>query len=86
VKSFEDTNGNSIADIPERYRVPQGRITRVNSWSANSLYKNASFVTWGASGLILVLLFGLVWLIRLAAWPVVKRAAASQTKARINIK
>ncbi|MGH7598898.1 MAG: bifunctional metallophosphatase/5'-nucleotidase [bacterium] len=86
VKNFEDANGNNIPDIPERYRVPQGHMTRVDSWSANSLYKNASLATWGVTGLLLVLLLGLVWLIRLAARSLMKSAAASKTKARISVK
>lgn len=86
VQNFEDANGNNIADIPERYRVPQGRMMRVDSWSASSLYQNASLATWSATGLLLVLLLGLVWLIRLAARPLMKSAAASKTKARISIK
>ncbi len=85
VKNFADLNGNNIPDIPERYRAPQGRITRVDSWSASSLYKNASLTTWGVTGLILVVLLGLVWLIRLAARPLLKSAAASKMKARADV-
>ncbi len=86
VKNFEDANGNTMAGIPERYRVPQGRITRVDSWSANSLYKNASLITWGVTGLILVVLLGLVWLIRLLTRLLTKSAVASKKKARMDIK
>jgi 5'-nucleotidase/UDP-sugar diphosphatase len=86
LRNFDDTNGNNIPDVPERYRSPQGRIVRVDSWSPALLYKNATAVTWGASGLILVLLLGMVWLIRLMARPLMKRAAASKMKAREDVK
>ncbi|MDZ7363941.1 MAG: bifunctional metallophosphatase/5'-nucleotidase [candidate division KSB1 bacterium] len=86
VRNFEDVNGNNIPDMPAGYRFPQGRIVRVDSWRAALLYKNATAVTWGASGLILVLLLGLVWLVRLVARPLMKNAVASKMKARTSIK
>jgi hypothetical protein len=69
--------------MPEQYRFPQGRIVRVDSWSPALLYKNATAVTWGASGLILVLLLGLTWLM---ARPLMKRTAVSKTKVRMDFK
>jgi 5'-nucleotidase len=83
LRNFDDTNGNNIPDMPERYRSPQGRIVRVDSWSPALLYKNATAVMWSVSGLILVLLLGLV---RLMARPLMKRAAASKMKARVDVK
>ena len=86
LRNFDDTNGNNIPHMPERYRFPQGRIVQVDSWSPALLYKNATVVTWSASGLILVLLLGLVWLVRLMARPLMKRAVASKMKARVDVK
>ncbi len=77
LRNFDDVNGNNIPDVPERYRSPQGRIVRVDSWSPALLYKNATAVTWSVSGLVLVLLVGLVWLVRLMARPLMKRAVAA---------
>jgi 5'-nucleotidase len=86
LRNFADVNGNNIPDMPEGYRFPQGRIVRVDSWRPALLYKNATAVTWGASGLILILLLGLVWLVRLVARPLMKNAVASKMKARTDVK
>jgi len=64
VQQFTDTNGNHIPDIPERYRLPQSRIGRVASWSPALFYKNATYLTWGASGIVVLLLAGASWLTR----------------------
>jgi 5'-nucleotidase len=86
LRNFDDTNGTNIPDVPEGYRAPQGRIVRVESWSPALLYKNATTLTWSATGLILVLLFGLIWLVRVMVKPLVKRAVASKTEARLDVK
>jgi len=66
VRRFPDTNGNHIPDMPERYRLPQGRIDRVESWNPALFYKNATYLTWGASGIVMMLLVGAGWLTRLS--------------------
>lgn len=67
VRRFPDTNGNNIPDMPERYRLPQGRLNRIESWNPVLFYSNATYLTWGATGAILALLCVLVWLPRRAA-------------------
>ena len=64
VKRFPDTNGNNIPDMPERYRLPQGRIGRVASWNPALFYRNATYLTWGASGIVMLLLASGSWLAR----------------------
>ena len=64
VKRFPDTNGNNIPDMPERYRLPQGRIDRVESWNPALLYRNATYLTWGATVIGLLLLLGAAWFMR----------------------
>ncbi len=83
LRNFADLNGNNIPDMREGYRFPQGRIMRVDSWSPALLYKNATAVTWSSSGLILVVLLGLVWLM---TKPLMKRTEASKMKAREDVK
>lgn len=57
VGTFPDTDGDGIANIPERYRQPQARIMSVASFNPALLYKNATRVTWGATfGVLAVLL------------------------------
>lgn len=67
VRKFPDTNGNNISEVPERYRLPQGRIGKIASWNPALFFRNATYLTWGASGVFLLLLLGLTWLARLLA-------------------
>ena len=64
VKKFPDTNGNHIPDMPEGYRLPQGRIGKIPSWNPTLFFRNATYLTWGASGIICILVLGAGWLAR----------------------
>ncbi len=66
VRRFPDANGNNIPDMPERYRLPQGRIGRVASWNPALFFRNATYLTWSVTGTMLLLLCVLVWLMRRA--------------------
>jgi len=76
VRRFPDTNGNNIPDIPERYRLPQGRIGRVESWNPALFYKNATYLTWGASGVVFFVLAVSIGLSRLALHKLRRRKTA----------
>ncbi len=43
-----DTDGDSVADVPERYRVPEARRTAVASLNPAVYFRNATAVTWTA--------------------------------------
>jgi len=66
IRSFPDTNGNGIPDVPEKYRGKLGRIVAQASWNPVSLLSKGTMVTWGAfsaivaGGLLLVLIAGYV--------------------------
>jgi 5'-nucleotidase len=66
VRHLPDTNGNGIPDVPERYRHARPRMTSVASLNPLILFRNATFLMWGASAaLVLGVLFA--WaLLRLA--------------------
>jgi len=58
VRTFPDSDGDGIPNIPERYREPQTRIISTASFKPALFYKNATRVTWIATigGLLLILL------------------------------
>ncbi|MCA9742345.1 bifunctional metallophosphatase/5'-nucleotidase [candidate division KSB1 bacterium] len=60
LKQLEDTDGNGIADIPEKYRQPQERIVRIASWNPILLLKSGNYLTWTTVALILTLILLLV--------------------------
>lgn len=60
VRTFADTDGDGIPNIPERYRAPEPRINRVASLSPNLLLKNATAITWGVTSSLLIVLIGVV--------------------------
>ncbi len=48
VRHLPDTSGNGIPDVPERYRHAQPRMTAVASLNPLILFRNATFLMWGA--------------------------------------
>lgn len=69
VRSFEDIDGNGLANIPEKYRSPEGRIVEVKSWHPVLLFKNATYLTWSVTALALVFFAGFC----ITAWVVVRK-------------
>ena len=69
IRSFPDTNGDSIPDVPEKYRGKCGRIVAKASWNPFSLVRRVSYVTW--IGLIAV--FVMFIIIVSVLWFVVRR-------------
>lgn len=57
VRSFPDTDGNGVPDVPEKYRGKLGRIVERPSWNPVHLVSRATTPTWIAlAGLVIVVL------------------------------
>ncbi|MDZ7344495.1 MAG: bifunctional metallophosphatase/5'-nucleotidase [candidate division KSB1 bacterium] len=65
VQTFPDTDGNEVPNMSARYRHAQGRIQKVSSMHPALLFKNATYLTWGATSLVLGALLAVFALIRL---------------------
>ncbi len=69
IKSFPDTDGDGLPDIPEKYRNKLGRNVIEASLNPYKLLKRGTYVTWLAfSALLLVIL-----LILTAGWFIIKK-------------
>jgi 2',3'-cyclic-nucleotide 2'-phosphodiesterase (5'-nucleotidase family) len=55
LKSFPDTDGNGIPDIPARYRQPEGRFSAAPSWNPIRLVAGGNGITYGAIGIGILL-------------------------------
>ncbi len=55
MKSFPDTDGNGIPDIPARYRQPEGRFAPSPSWNPIRLIAGGNGITYGAIGIFILL-------------------------------
>jgi 2',3'-cyclic-nucleotide 2'-phosphodiesterase (5'-nucleotidase family) len=67
MKSFPDTDGNSVPNIPDKYRQPEGRITAAPSWNPVRLIAGGNRITCGvlAAAILVLCLSGLLlWKIR----------------------
>jgi 5'-nucleotidase/UDP-sugar diphosphatase len=72
MKSFPDTDGNGVPNIPDQYRQPEGRITSAPSWNPVRLIAGGNRITYGAlaAAILLLGLSGLLlwkigkWLVR----------------------
>ncbi|MDO9515221.1 MAG: bifunctional UDP-sugar hydrolase/5'-nucleotidase [Syntrophales bacterium] len=66
IRSFPDTTGDGMPDIPERYRGKLGRQLALASWNPFKLLKGGTYVTWITFAallailLIVILIAGLV--------------------------
>ncbi len=58
LRSFPDSDGNGIPEIPARYRQPEGRFAAAPSWNPVDLIAGGNVITYAALGigLLLVLL------------------------------
>ena len=57
IKSFPDTNGDGVPDVPEKYRGKLNRIVSQPSWNPVSLLSKGTMVTWGAFSAVIVGVF-----------------------------
>jgi 5'-nucleotidase len=60
IRSFPDTMGDGMPDIPERYRGTLGRQLVEPSWNPVNLLKRGTCVTWIAFGLLLTVFLLLI--------------------------
>jgi 5'-nucleotidase len=62
VKSFPDTNGDGLPDIPDKYKGKLGRIVSEASFNPISLLSRGTMVTWAAfsASLLLILILALI--------------------------
>jgi 5'-nucleotidase len=67
VRTFPDTDGDGVPDMPAKYLSKLGRNLREPSWSPASLVSHASWVTWAAIGVAAVALLIVILLIVLIA-------------------
>jgi 5'-nucleotidase/UDP-sugar diphosphatase len=56
LRSFKDTKGNGIPDMPERYKEPEGRIIIESSLNPVKLLSNGTAVTWGVFAVFIFIL------------------------------
>jgi 5'-nucleotidase/UDP-sugar diphosphatase len=56
MKSFPDTDGNGVPNIPDRYRHPEGRITAAPSWNPIRLIAGGNIVTWGVLSVVILVI------------------------------
>ncbi len=59
MKTFPDTDGDGIPNVPSRYRQVEGRIVMEASLSPVALLRGGSWLTWTAFAVVLVLLAGI---------------------------
>jgi len=66
LKSFPDTNGDGLPDIPDKYRGRLGRIVREASFNPISLLSRGTILTWMAfftAVLFIIIIAALVFFI-----------------------
>ncbi|MDI6615705.1 MAG: hypothetical protein QME27_03240, partial [Syntrophaceae bacterium] len=73
IRSFPDTTGDGVPDIPERYRGKLGRQLVEPSWNPLKLLKRGTPVTWAAFGILLGIIL-IVILIAFFARRMLKRS------------
>ncbi len=56
IRSFPDTDGDGVPNIPEKYRGKQGRIVVAASWNPFSLIRRGNYLTWIGLFAILIVL------------------------------
>ena len=67
VGSFEDTDGDGLPNIPEKYRGKLGRNVIAASLNPYHLLKHGTYVTWTALAALVVcllILFAMAWFVR----------------------
>ncbi|MGE5396601.1 MAG: bifunctional metallophosphatase/5'-nucleotidase [Chitinophagales bacterium] len=60
-----DKNGNGIPDIPASYSRSAGRYQAIASWNPIYLIKGATYITWGAIGLLVLVLLLIIIVVKL---------------------
>ena len=71
IRQLPDTDGDGIANIPDKYKGKLGRNTIEASWNPYKLLKRGTYVTWTAFGILVLALLVMLMIGRF----VVKRFA-----------
>jgi 5'-nucleotidase len=64
-RTFPDTDGDNVPNIPTLYQYPQGRIRKISSSHPTLLFKNATYLTYSVTSVMLISMLALFALIRL---------------------
>jgi 5'-nucleotidase / UDP-sugar diphosphatase len=64
LKSFPDTDGNGIPDIPRRYAGPEGRFASRPSWNPVSLIIGGGLLTYGLLAVVVLIVALTVFFVR----------------------
>jgi 5'-nucleotidase len=75
--TFEDSDGNGIKEIPQRYSQTEDRYAAEPSLNPVDLLKGGTFITWAAFGAVLVVL-GLLFLVFFAVLKKIKKRRQSR--------
>jgi 5'-nucleotidase / UDP-sugar diphosphatase len=62
MKTFPDSDGNGIPNIPLRYRQPEGRVLATPTWNPIALIRGGNYITYGFL-VIGILILGAVFLL-----------------------
>ncbi|MRR14887.1 MAG: bifunctional metallophosphatase/5'-nucleotidase [Deltaproteobacteria bacterium] len=64
LRSFSDSDANGIPDIPDRYRLTEGRLIAQPSWDPVRLIAGGTWITYGAVAIFVLVLLAVIFLIR----------------------
>ncbi len=56
MRSFPDSNGDALADVPKRYSTPQARAICSPTWNPLLWFRNAGWQSWACLGILMVAL------------------------------
>jgi 5'-nucleotidase / UDP-sugar diphosphatase len=86
VATFEDTDGDGVPNIPDRYREPEGRFTKAASWNPVKLLAHGNYLTWIGLGVIVLVLLIVVLIIYVLVRIFRKKGRKGATRAKIKPK
>ena len=64
ISSFPDNDGDGLPEIADRYRQKEGRIVVEKSWNPFKLLRRGTYVTWIPVLVLIIILSGLFFLLR----------------------
>ena len=64
IRSFPDKDGDGLPEIADRYRQKEGRIVVEKSWNPFKLLRRGTYVTWIPVLVLIIILSGLFFLLR----------------------